>query len=299
MKFLNRLSIGFFEFFNSNNLIEFSFQSPINALINRLRFSQVIILHLTLLGAILPNVLSFGQATNLVTNAGTSYPTTKGVKTNPYGPATITNCTSVDFSVSFNFSLDWPGTGNMDSASDCGCAGDPLNPAAGSCDDCWDFLWVRFLVNGVEVGGDLIGAGNNVKSSTISLSGVPVSPGDIVEIEVNAQTWASNESVTTSNIFIRGNAGPVPLTQIGPFCSNRGNVALSTQNATPGTWSGPGVGGTNFNPMTAGAGTHTITFTPAANRCATPTTMDIQVDQAGPAVLDDFGPYCVNSPTVN
>ncbi|MCB9187197.1 MAG: gliding motility-associated C-terminal domain-containing protein [Flavobacteriales bacterium] len=51
-----------------------------------------------------------------------------------------------------------------------------------------------------------------------------------------------------------------------------------------GTWSGPGVSGTNFNPATAGGGSHTITYTVGTNPCQESQQQTINVvDQANPA----------------
>lgn len=51
-----------------------------------------------------------------------------------------------------------------------------------------------------------------------------------------------------------------------------------------GTWSGPGVSGSNFNPATAGGGSHTITYTVGTNPCQESQQQTINVvDQANPA----------------
>ena len=301
MKFLNRSGIGTSKFLFANfALVRKNYQKSIKTWVNDLwGFSFFIPLFILTLGLVLPNIAT--AQINILTNGGTTYPTTKTVKVNNYGPRTITGCTSVNFSVNFNFSFPWPGSGNMESNNECpNCAGDPNDPEGGGCFDCWDFLWVRFYVNGVAVLDELIGAGNNVQTGVISINGVPVGPGDEVSIEIQGQTWGAGENITTSNIRITGNTAPAILNDIGPFCNNRGNVALATnQNGVTGVWSGPGVTGANFNATTAGAGSHTLRFTPNNGQCATPNTIDVQVDAAGPAVLDDLGPYCVNSPTVN
>ncbi|WP_421796249.1 gliding motility-associated C-terminal domain-containing protein [Haliscomenobacter sp.] len=247
-------------------------------------------------------VMGWGQ-TVIFSNGGRTYTNTKSRTSDTYN-ATANACASVNFSVDFRFSLGWGGSGNLESNDECpgsgGCSGDPDDPAAGGCTNCWDFIWVLFFVDGAEVHSDLIGAGNNQQSGTISISGVPVTPGAMLTIEIFTQTWASDESVTFNNIRITGTPSQVMLNDIGPFCSNRGNVALANnQNGVTGVWSGPGVTGTNFNTNTAGVGTHTLTFTPNANQCATPNTIDVQVDPAGPAVLDDLGPYCQNSGNIN
>jgi len=163
---------------------------------------------------------------------------------------------------------------------------------------CWDFFWVVFKINGEEVGSGLIGAGDNRQNGTISVSGITVSPGDVASIEVVTQTWAGDERITFRNIMITGNAAQVELAPIGPFCQNRGVVSLgANQNGVNGTWSGRGVSGNNFNTNTAGPGTHTLTFTPAANQCATPNSIQVEVDPIGMVQLEDLGTFCQNSGT--
>lgn len=246
--------------------------------------------------------IGWGQ-TVIFSNGGRTYTNTKSRTTDIYN-ATANACSSVNFSLDFRFSLPWSGSGNMESSSECsssgGCGGDPDNPDVDGCANCWDFIWVLFFVDGVEVHSDLIGAGNLQQSGTISITGVPVTQGAALSIEIYTQTWAGDESITFNNIRITGTPGQATLNDIGPFCSNRGNVTLATnQNGVTGVWSGPGVTGTNFNTTTAGAGTHTLRFTPNNGQCATPNTIEVQVDQAGPAVLDDLGPYCQNSGNIN
>ncbi|HRJ15821.1 MAG TPA: hypothetical protein PLI34_12575, partial [Saprospiraceae bacterium] len=69
------------------------------------------------------------------------------------------------------------------------------------------------------------------------------------------------------------------LPSIGPFCPGASPTALNTtQSGITGSWSGPGVSGNSFNPATAGAGSHTLTFTPNADQCANMNTMMVTVN---------------------
>ncbi|WP_161806929.1 gliding motility-associated C-terminal domain-containing protein [Hymenobacter sp. AT01-02] len=64
---------------------------------------------------------------------------------------------------------------------------------------------------------------------------------------------------------------PVTITPVPVLCRNGNTV---TMQATPagGTWSGPGMSGTTFNPAQAGLGTHTLTYSLADTLgCATGT----------------------------
>jgi gliding motility-associated-like protein len=83
----------------------------------------------------------------------------------------------------------------------------------------------------------------------------------------------------TFNITVN-NAPSATITDIGPLCSNAGFQTLVA--ATPGgVWSGPGIINTTsglFNPLTAGAGTHTITYTlNLPNQCPASDVTQIQV----------------------
>lgn len=92
-------------------------------------------------------------------------------------------------------------------------------------------------------------------------------------------------------------AAPVNLAPIGPFCETVTSVPLSTnQGGITGTWSGPGVSGNVFNPSSAGAGTHTLTFTPGVGQCALPATIDVTVQDRADLNLPSIGPFCTNSP---
>lgn len=300
MKFLNRLCVGFSSIKKTNTLrAEGMLPKPMQKTNWNALWGGSYCLRSVLFLLSLGPVLVWGQPFNF---SGASYTNTKSRTFNGYGPVTV-QCSSIDFTLSFNFSRSWAGSGNMESSDECtmsgGCGADPENPDADGCFNCWDFIWVRLFVNGDEVFSDLIGAGKNQQTGVISTSGIATNPGDRVTIEVYTQTWAADESITFNNIRITGTPTPADLLPLAdPYCQNRGNVSLVTsQNGRTGTWSGPGVSGTNFNTNTAGPGTHTLTFTPAANQCATPNSIQVQVDPVGRVQLEDLGTFCLNSGT--
>lgn len=305
MKFLNHSSVGFSSMKMTDTLCAFGIPSkPRWKIIGNAHFVGAFLWRAVLVMILAWPVLGWGQ-TVIYTNGGTSYTNTKSRTFNAYGPVTV-QCSSINFTLSYNFSRPWSGSGNMESNDECpsagGCPGDPEDPGVGGCANCWDFIWVRLFVNGAEVFNDLIGAGNNQQTGVISTpTPIPTNPGDQVSIEVYTQTWAADESITFNNIRITGNAAPaVLLPLMDPYCQTRGNVSLTpSQNGLAGTWSGPGVTGTNFNTNTAGPGTHTLTFTPNANQCATPNTLQVEVEAAGPAQLDALGPFCQNTGNIN
>lgn len=68
------------------------------------------------------------------------------------------------------------------------------------------------------------------------------------------------------------------ITQIGPFCEGDPCVNLSA-TPTGGTFSGLGVIGSQFCPISAGPGVHTITYTVTINGCTFTTTITTIVNQ--------------------
>ena len=83
----------------------------------------------------------------------------------------------------------------------------------------------------------------------------------------------------TFNLTVN-NAPSATINDVGPFCTNAGFQTLTA--ATPGgVWSGPGIINTTsglFNPLTAGANTHTITYTlNLPNQCPASDVTQIQV----------------------
>jgi gliding motility-associated-like protein len=89
------------------------------------------------------------------------------------------------------------------------------------------------------------------------------------------------------------------ITPAGPFCITDPTATLI--GADPGgTWAGTGitdmVNGI-FDPATAGAGTHTITYT-ISGACGDQQTTTITVNNQLDASITGVGPYCVTDPSV-
>lgn len=178
---------------------------------------------------------------------GETYNNTDSRTEDFYGPIDISGCNSIHVTLDYSFSSDWEGSGNMESNDECNftnpCDGDPTNPSQLGCQMCWDFLWVRYMIDGVEVGGDLIGeAGttNAEQSGTIDLS-FCVNGETTLDIEVYTQTWAGNESVTFSDITVTcRNDLPSATASPNPLCSGS-SVQLdeTSGNFTNWMWTGP------------------------------------------------------------
>ena len=93
-----------------------------------------------------------GQTPIDVDIPGQSYTNTDAPIVDSYNSIDISECSSIQFSVEYSFSLPWEGNGNMEISTDCfgGCAGDPTDPSGGGCDNCWDFMWMQFFVMEVK-----------------------------------------------------------------------------------------------------------------------------------------------------
>ena len=194
----------------------------------------------------------------------------------------------------------------MESNDECtfngGCAADVNNPSPGGCDNCWDFLDVQFFIDGVQVGGDLIGDAGTTdaeQSGTILLDYCTNGTANTASIEIRTQTWASTETVTFSNVTITCVENYPTIAPIGPFCETDGPQPLDpSPDGFNGTWSGLGVSGTTFTPSAVGAGTYDLTFTPFPAECSGPVTTTVTVNPASTPTLTPIGPFCADDPPV-
>lgn len=85
----------------------------------------------------------------------------------------------------------------------------------------------------------------------------------------------------------------VSITPVSPLCSNAGAITL---NGTPpgGTFSGPGVTGSSFDPAAAGSGTHVIAYDYAGpDGCGNSATLSIVVNVAPVLVITNPAAACL------
>lgn len=98
-------------------------------------------------------------------------------------------------------------------------------------------------------------------------------------------TGTSGNCSATESITV--NVGTIPTVSAGsynPVCDSDNPVTLSTGSPSGGNWSGTGVSGSTFDPATAGAGSHTLTYDYTNNDgCSASATTSITVN-AAPAV---------------
>ncbi|MDA3911865.1 MAG: C25 family cysteine peptidase [Bacteroidales bacterium] len=104
---------------------------------------------------------------------------------------------------------------------------------------------------------------------------------------------ASNgECTATDNISIHVDALPdVTIDAVGPFCAGDAAVTLTAATAG-GTWSGDGVTGNQFDPATAGIGSHIITYEVDNGVCTATDQITIDVNVNADATIDAVADLC-------
>ncbi len=113
-------------------------------------------------------------------------------------------------------------------------------------------------------------------------------PGDhTVTYEVN------NGACTASgNINIHVDAIPdITIDPVDDLCIDDSPVTLSA-TPTGGIWSGNGISGNDFDPGTAGIGTHTITYEASDGACTSSNNIDITVSDYYDATIDAVADLC-------
>ncbi len=151
----------------------------------------------------------------------------------------------------------------------------------------------------------LSGPAGTLNGTTYSVTGL--NPGQPVEIQVIAET---NDPCGPVSSNFTCSAAPCPdfvfnITPVAPICLVTGAppvplVASVSGGAGNGTltWSGPGVTGTNFNPATAGAGSHTLTATYTEGPCSESEDIVVQVFATPVASFTvSQSPVCINQAT--
>jgi len=137
-----------------------------------------------------------------------------------------------------------------------------------------------------------------------SYSGAGVSNGMFYPSAVGAGSHTITYSYTDGNgctssttatmiVYALPQVSAAPL---GSVCINGGNVSLTGASPAGGTFSGPGVSGTSFDPVAAGIGTHVLTYSYTnANGCTNATNFSVTVNPQPIASFGAVGPVCVNA----
>lgn len=231
--------------------------------------------------------------TTILSDSGTSHTNTDGTTLDSYGPVDITNCTSIRFEVDYSFSLAWEGFGNMEMSSECVlCAGDPTNPSGGGCNQCWDFIWIQYFIDGAQVSEKLVGADGTTDADQSGEHNYLscVDGRSEASIEIRTQTWAANETVEFGPITILCWEGaPEATANPDPICENEilnleatvGDNSVLVSNE----WTGPGTIDDPFSLITTArdfsfpSADYTITCSDV-NSCEATDNVSVNVDQA-------------------
>lgn len=103
----------------------------------------------------------------------------------------------------------------------------------------------------------------------------------------------ADDGLAVDDFSIYGCSGVFICPQNMTVCLNAGIITLPGSPAE-GVYSGPGIAGNTFNPVVAGAGTHTITFTYGINNCFQTCEFMITVIACGPLPLMQWIPLSEN-----
>jgi len=105
----------------------------------------------------------------------------------------------------------------------------------------------------------------------------------------------NGECAAASEAIIHVDAMPdATIDPIGPFCTGDASVTLTAATAG-GTWSGDGVSGNTFDPVAAGIGTHTITYSVENGACTADDQIEVLVADSFDASIDAIDPLCENN----
>lgn len=253
-------------------------------------------------GLCCPSTSPLQAQTVIFSNPGSSYTDTDGVTTDAFGPVNVSNCSSISFSVDYNFSMPFSGVGNMESSTECPfgippCQGDPTDPNGGGCNQCWDFFYAQFQLNGSNVNTQLVGVpGSTSQTGTLTFGPICTNGAADASIILLTQTWAADETITFSNITITCWDGTVASVEANPDMACAGqsfNLSATLTNAgdvSSTLWAGPGsiAAPTTLNTgvNNAPAGTHTYTFTATDdNACTQTASVEVVVSPA--PTMDD------------
>ncbi len=108
---------------------------------------------------------------------------------------------------------------------------------------------------------------------------VDASPSVTTTYTVVATSFAGCSDTTTQTLIVNQLPSVAFTSSLNTICLDDAAATLSGGSPAGGTYTGPGVSGTTFTPMTAGNGTHSITYTYTdGNNCSATATDNVVVD---------------------
>ena len=125
--------------------------------------------------------------------------------------------------------------------------------------------------------------------SIITISGTPTTVG----VYAYTVTTFGNicQAVTTSGTITVSTSIAPSFAALGPFCQNSTATSLPLISTNI-----PGISGT-WTPVsinTSIIGIQTLTFNPAQNQCASPTTIDVEITPLNIPTFSALGPFCID-----
>ncbi|MAZ37105.1 MAG: hypothetical protein CL842_06610 [Crocinitomicaceae bacterium] len=145
------------------------------------------------------------------------------------------------------------------------------------------------LTNGTPTGGSYSGTGisSGVFKPSVAGSGSHV----LTYSYTDANTCTDNDTVS-----VTVHQAPVATYSVlDSACTNTPTYALSGGAPSGGTYSGFGVSGGNFNPGTAGLGSHAISYKVSNTNCSDSASINIRVNLAPTASLSTISDRCVDA----
>jgi hypothetical protein len=151
------------------------------------------------------------------------------------------------------------------------------------------------LTGATPSGGTYSGAGVTMGNFSPSTAGVGMHSITYTYTDGNGCT-----NTASSNIMVNGLPTVTnDLSSVLAQCENAGTVSLTSGTPSGGIYSGTGVSGGSFSPSTAGAGSHTITYSYTdADGCTNSASGSIQVN-ALPTVTNDLSAIDTQCVSVN
>lgn len=113
-------------------------------------------------------------------------------------------------------------------------------------------------------------------------------------------TYTYSNGVCSSSATSSITVVPIPNVQFSipaVECISASTINITNASPTGGTFSGPGVTGSSFDPSTAGIGNHDIVYT-YTNVCTTSDTQTISIQPTPSASITSLANICQNNPTI-
>ncbi len=145
--------------------------------------------------------------------------------------------------------------------------------------------------------------GGSPAGGTYTIGGLPITTFNPASYGAGSHqvTYTYTDPSTSCTAFDQKSiiVNPLPVVSLATLvsvCINAPAFSLSGGTPAGGTWSGPGVTAGIFDPATAGAGTHAITYTYTdANNCVSSDTKNLTVFPLTPLSFPSLGSICINA----